>query len=329
MSMWRIAVVCTSVAVALVACGGGGARLGAHEFTRESSMVCERANRTNHAHHDERPGAGKRSHRHRPSGVGGGPARPPPAEVVGGDGRALDRSRRPVARRARRDAYGAPHGPAERSRRVCREGRHPRGTGTRGSRATTTSHRVACPSSRCRDRGDVQPVGLGTVRPRHPAVGTASGRGRRTRRRRRGARRACRAPRSDPRRPRGSGRRRCIVDSRCAITSEVRPSSAVSSACWTATSDSESRCAVASSRTTTRGAFSSSRAIAMRCFSPPEKPVAAVADDRVEAVGQRVRRGGRICAARERVAQLLLGRLRAARRAGWRGSCRGRGARPA
>jgi hypothetical protein len=43
--MWRIAASCTSIAVALVACGGGGARLGIHEFTRESSKVCERANR--------------------------------------------------------------------------------------------------------------------------------------------------------------------------------------------------------------------------------------------------------------------------------------------
>src|SRR5262245_45811384 len=61
-----------------------------------------------------------------------------------------------------------------------------------------------------------------------------------------------------------------IVDSRCAITREVRPASAVFSARWTATSDSESRWAVASSSTTTDGALSSSRAIASRCFSPPE-----------------------------------------------------------
>jgi hypothetical protein len=43
--MWRIAVACTSIAVALAACGGGGARLGTDEFARESSKVCERANR--------------------------------------------------------------------------------------------------------------------------------------------------------------------------------------------------------------------------------------------------------------------------------------------
>ncbi len=45
MTMWRLAVACTSIAVALAACGGGGARLGAHEYTRESSAVCARANR--------------------------------------------------------------------------------------------------------------------------------------------------------------------------------------------------------------------------------------------------------------------------------------------
>lgn len=61
-----------------------------------------------------------------------------------------------------------------------------------------------------------------------------------------------------------------IVDSRCAMTSEVRPASAVFSACCTADSDSESRWAVASSSTTTRGAFSSSLASASRCFSPPD-----------------------------------------------------------
>ena len=45
MTMSRLAVACTSIAVALAACGGGGARLGVHEYTRESSAVCARANR--------------------------------------------------------------------------------------------------------------------------------------------------------------------------------------------------------------------------------------------------------------------------------------------
>ncbi|CPU67180.1 Uncharacterised protein [Mycobacteroides abscessus] len=40
------------------------------------------------------------------------------------------------------------------------------------------------------------------------------------------------------------------VESRCAMTSDVRPRSASASAAWTAASESESRCAVASSRTT-------------------------------------------------------------------------------
>src|SRR6266704_2309675 len=61
-----------------------------------------------------------------------------------------------------------------------------------------------------------------------------------------------------------------IVESRCAITSEVRPASAVFSARCTAASDSESRCAVASSSTTTDGALSSSLASAIRCFSPSD-----------------------------------------------------------
>ena len=43
--MWRIAVAGTSIAVVLAACGGGGARLGAHEYSHESSAVCARANR--------------------------------------------------------------------------------------------------------------------------------------------------------------------------------------------------------------------------------------------------------------------------------------------
>ena len=54
-----------------------------------------------------------------------------------------------------------------------------------------------------------------------------------------------------------------------AITSDVRPSSAASRACWTAASDSLSRWAVASSSTTIEGALSSSRAMASRWRSPP------------------------------------------------------------
>ena len=63
---------------------------------------------------------------------------------------------------------------------------------------------------------------------------------------------------------------RRTVLSRCAMTTDVRPSSALSRARCTAASLSLSRCAVASSRTTTRGPLRSRRARAMRCFSPPE-----------------------------------------------------------
>ena len=77
------------------------------------------------------------------------------------------------------------------------------------------------------------------------------------------------------------------VDSRWAMTMEVRPASTFLSARCTATSDSESRWAVASSSTTTSGALRSRRAMATRCFSPPDKPVAPVPHQGVEAVGQR------------------------------------------
>jgi len=43
--MWRLAVASTSIAVALVACGGGGSQLSAREYVRATSTVCERANR--------------------------------------------------------------------------------------------------------------------------------------------------------------------------------------------------------------------------------------------------------------------------------------------
>ena len=54
------------------------------------------------------------------------------------------------------------------------------------------------------------------------------------------------------------------------LTIAVRPSSASSSASWTATSLVASRWAVASSSSTTRGRASSSRAMVSRCRSPPE-----------------------------------------------------------
>ena len=60
------------------------------------------------------------------------------------------------------------------------------------------------------------------------------------------------------------------VDSRWAITIEVRPASASASACCTAASDSESSDAVASSSTTTRDRPSSRRAMVSRWRCPPE-----------------------------------------------------------
>src|SRR5665647_3823406 len=60
-----------------------------------------------------------------------------------------------------------------------------------------------------------------------------------------------------------------MVESRCAMTSDVREDIVSSSARWTAASLSASRCAVASSSTTKWGDLRSRRANATRCFSPP------------------------------------------------------------
>ena len=60
------------------------------------------------------------------------------------------------------------------------------------------------------------------------------------------------------------------VDSRCAITSVVRPTAMRSSSAWIAFSVVESSAEVASSKIRIAGFFSSARAIATRCFSPPE-----------------------------------------------------------
>ena len=81
------------------------------------------------------------------------------------------------------------------------------------------------------------------------------------------------------------------------MTSEVRPSRAASSARCTAASDSESRCAVASSSTTIGGRLEQQPGDRQPLPLAAGEPVAAVTDDGVEAVGQRPRRGGAICAA--------------------------------
>jgi hypothetical protein len=60
------------------------------------------------------------------------------------------------------------------------------------------------------------------------------------------------------------------VDSRCAMTSVVRPCAACASSAWIARSLAESSAEVASSKIISGGFFSSVRAIATRCFSPPD-----------------------------------------------------------
>src|SRR5258707_567531 len=62
----------------------------------------------------------------------------------------------------------------------------------------------------------------------------------------------------------------CIMESRCAITTTVRPAIRLCSADWTSDSDSLSKAEVASSRIRIGAFFSNARAIAIRCFSPPE-----------------------------------------------------------
>ena len=61
-----------------------------------------------------------------------------------------------------------------------------------------------------------------------------------------------------------------MVESRCAITSEVRLRDTRSSASWISCSVWLSSAEVASSSTRIGGAFSTVRAIATRCFSPPD-----------------------------------------------------------
>ena len=71
------------------------------------------------------------------------------------------------------------------------------------------------------------------------------------------------------------------------MTSAVRPASAASSARWIASSDSESRCDVASSRMTIAGVLQQHPGDRDALLLAARQPVAALADDRVVAVGQR------------------------------------------
>ena len=61
-----------------------------------------------------------------------------------------------------------------------------------------------------------------------------------------------------------------MVESRCAITSVVRPVETRSSASWISFSVWLSSAEVASSSSKIGGPFRMVRAIATRCFSPPE-----------------------------------------------------------
>mmetsp|Transcript_23742 Transcript_23742/g.33228 ORF Transcript_23742/g.33228 Transcript_23742/m.33228 type:complete len:83 (-) Transcript_23742:542-790(-) len=61
-----------------------------------------------------------------------------------------------------------------------------------------------------------------------------------------------------------------MVDSRCAMTIQVRFLPSFKMACWTFCSVTVSRDEVASSSSTIGGSLSKHRAMATRCFSPPE-----------------------------------------------------------
>ena len=102
--------------------------------------------------------------------------------------------------------------------------------------------------------------------PRRTASGTAP----RSGRLRRAARCGFPAPRWTPPSTTKIASAARIVESRWAITTAVRPSSAAPSASCTAASLVESSAAVASSRITTRGWAISRRAMVRRCRSPPE-----------------------------------------------------------
>jgi hypothetical protein len=113
-------------------------------------------------------------------------------------------------------------------------------------------------------------------------------------------------------RPRSSTMSRSIratVLRRCATTNAVRPSISRHSACWTSPSLSESSALVASSSSRIGASRSIARARATRCRCPPGQLHAALADQRVEPVGQRVDEPGHVRRLR-RLADLGAGRPR-------------------
>ena len=79
---------------------------------------------------------------------------------------------------------------------------------------------------------------------------------------------------------------RCTVESRCAMTTEVRPSTMRSSAERTRSSVSVSTLEVASSRIRILGSWASARAKLISCFASGGESCAALADSFAEAVGQ-------------------------------------------
>ena len=104
-----------------------------------------------------------------------------------------------------------------------------------------------------------------------------------------------------------------IVDSRCAMTIAVRPLSASASAACTAASEVESRCAVASSRIDDARLGQQQPGDGQPLALTAGEPVAALPDDGVQPVGQRLDQlaePGR----RQGAPQLVVGRLRCAER---------------
>ena len=114
---------------------------------------------------------------------------------------------------------------------------------------------------------------------------------------------------------------------RCVIRSTVRPSAASSTSSISASAVAGSRWAVGSSSTSTGASASSARASDEPLALPARQPRPLLADERVEPVGER---GDPLAEPRpaQRVLELGVGRRRAARAGGSRGSSSRRGAPP-